>query len=115
MTTKTIQTACGAAQASVSSEAGRPVQVNVFWCPAGPPFFLVFPEGGEAAAIAAAASLIERGELPEQTDITKEVPGALAAGTGSCPRVTAEPASGAGSWCSMEFGTPEVKHAEVGA
>lgn len=111
--TQTITTSRGPVQVGISEASGQPAQINVFLPPAGPPFFLVFPEGSGKAALAAAVLLIERGDLPEATDVTRQVPGALAAGTTRRPHFAAASPSGGGAWCSAEFGVPTVAHAEA--
>lgn len=82
------------------AEAGiaNVIQVNCLMPSHGPGFFVLYPAGQEEKAIAAALSLYEREDLPYGANITDQVPGCLCAGTVPLPTV--------------QFGTPEVRHAD---
>ena len=80
--------------------SGAVVQVNCLMPPAGPGFFVAFPHEQLDQAIEAAKVLVAkvRAMPDEPKNITGMVPGALAAGVVPRPKV--------------QFGTPEVRHAE---
>lgn len=94
-----LETKRGHVAATISVDGGN-VQLNVFIAPVGPGFFLVFPDGDQPQAERAAVRLIEGGELPEESNITARVPGALTAGT--LKRAAFK----------VEFGSPKIDHAQ---
>lgn len=75
---------------------GQVVQVNVHRVTL-PGLFVVFPSTEETKAVAWARALAARTDLVAGTDITNDVPGALAAGVTQSLKLV--------------FGSPEIHHA----
>ena len=75
---------------------GQTIQVNLHRV-TKPGLFVVFPSSERDKAIGWARFLAERDDLEDNTDITDQVPGALAAGVTQSIK--------------MVLGNPEVKHA----